>query len=116
MKERFESYKENKINLYELHEMVYEENNVALALRKLNQSKGKMAVGQDGTNFETLEKYSINELSEIVRDRLINQKMDYVKRIYILKDNGKKRPLGICSIWDKLVEKCIQLVLVVCKA
>ena len=111
MKERFESYKENKINLYELHEMVYEEKNVALALRQLNQSRGKMAKGPDGTNFETLEKYSIKELSEIVEDRLINQKMDYVKRIYILKSDGKKRPLGICSIWDKLVEKCIQLVL-----
>lgn len=23
----------------------------------------------------------------------------------------KMRPLGICSVWDKLVEKCIQLVL-----
>jgi len=71
-----------------------------------------MAKGPDGTNFETLEPYSIDELAEIVKDRLLNKKMDYVRRTYIPKGNsGKKRPLGICSVWDKLVEKCIQLVI-----
>ena len=70
-----------------------------------------MALGPDGTNIKTLEPYSILELAEIVKDRLLTKKMDYVRRTYIPKSNGKKRPLGICSIWDKLVEKCIQLVI-----
>jgi len=94
--------------------MVYDANNVVLALRQLSKSEGRMTPGPDGTNYQALENYSINELSEIVKDRLINKKMDYVRRIYIPKGNGKsdkKRPLGTCSIWDKLVEKCIQLVL-----
>jgi len=114
MEKRFNDFKGGNIDMRVLHPMVYDENNVALAVRQLNQSSGKMAKGQDGTNFETLENYSIVELAAIVKDRLINKTMDYVRRTYIPKGNkkdGKMRPLGICSVWDKLVEKCIQLVI-----
>jgi len=92
--------------------MVYDENNVAFTVRQLSKSPGRMALGPDGTNYKTLENHSVIELAEIVKDRLRNKKMDYVRRTYIPKGNtGKMRPLGICSIWDKLVEKCIQLVI-----
>lgn len=111
MEQRFNDYRDGKIDMRALHPMVYDTDNVAFALRQLSQSGGRMALGPDGTNIKTLEPYSILELAEIVKDRLLNKKMDYVRRTYISKSNGKKRPLGICSIWDKLVEKCIQVVI-----
>jgi len=111
MEQRFNDFRDGKIDMRALHNMVYDENNVALAVRQLSKSPGRMAFGPDGTNYQTLEGYSIMELAEIVKDRLLHKKMDYVRRTYIPKGNtGKTRPLGICSIWDKLVEKCIQLV------
>jgi len=111
MEQRFNDFRDGKIDMRALHSMVYDENNVALAIRQLSKSPGRMALGPDGTNYQTLENYSVMELAEIVKDRLLHKKMDYVRRTYIPKGNtGKMRPLGICSIWDKLVEKCIQLV------
>ena len=112
MKQRFIDFKDGKYNMRLLHPMVYDIDNVALALKQLSKNKGRMAKGQDGTNYNTLEHYSIHELSLIVKDRLLNKKMDYVRRTYIPKAGSEKmRPLGICSVWDKLVEKCIQLIL-----
>ena len=114
MEQRFNDFRDSKIDLRALHVMVYDTNNVALALRQLSKSPGRMTLGPDGTNYQTLENYSIMELAEIVKDRLHRKQMDYVRRTYIPKGNkknGKMRPLGICSIWDKLVEKCIQLVM-----
>jgi len=111
MEQRFNDFRDGKIDMRALHNMVYDENNVALAVRQLSKSPGRMAKGPDGTNYQTLENYSVMELSETVKDRLLRKQMDYVRRTYIPKGNtGKMRPLGICSIWDKLVEKCIQLV------
>jgi len=111
MEKRFNDFRESKVDMRMLHGMVYDENNVAFAVRQLSKSNGRMALGPDGTNYETLENYSIMELAEIVKDRLLRKQMDYVRRTHIPKGNtGKIRPLGICSIWDKLVEKCIQLV------
>jgi group II intron reverse transcriptase/maturase len=92
--------------------MVYEANNAALAVRQLSKGKGRMAKGIGGTNCETLEKYSADELAVIVKDRLLNKKTDYVRRTHIPKGKtGKMRTIGICSVWDKLREKCITLVI-----
>ena len=112
MEQRFNDFREDRIDMRTLHCMVYNENNVAFAVRQLSKASGRMALGPDGTNYETLENYSVMELTEIVKTRLLSKQMDYARRAYIPKDNtGKMRPLGICSIWDKLVEKCIQLVI-----
>lgn len=83
MEKRFEDFQNNRIDLRALHVMVYDTDNVALALRQLSKSPGRMALGPDKTNIKTLEPYSIQELAEIVKDRLTNKEwIMYGERTY----------------------------------
>ena len=45
MEKRFEDFQNNRIDLRALHVMVYDTDNVALALRQLSKSPGRMALG-----------------------------------------------------------------------
>lgn len=55
MEKRFQDFCENKIDPRALRVTVYDTNNVALALRQLSKSSGRMALGQDKSNYETSE-------------------------------------------------------------
>ena len=55
MEQRFNNFRNNKYDLRLLHPMVYEMNNVALAVRQLSKAKGRMRKGPDDTNYQTLE-------------------------------------------------------------
>ena len=50
MEQRFLDFQNGAIDMRNLHPMVYDDRNVALAVRQLSQSPGKMALGPDGTN------------------------------------------------------------------
>ena len=111
MKKRFEDYQEN-IPIDLLSECTTTEN-VNLAFKKLSESPGRFAFGPDGTSINTINDMNISapELSKIVKDRIVNKIITPVRRTYIPKSTGKKRPIGIGSIWDKLTQMCIKLVL-----
>jgi group II intron reverse transcriptase/maturase len=76
------------------------------------KSKGGVA-GVDGITFKEIENRGIKEyLSEI---KLELKERTYkplpVKRVYIRKSNGKKRPLGIPTIKDRIVQTSCKMVI-----
>lgn len=80
-----------------------------LAYRNIKSKPGNMTPGSD--------KITLDGISLRIIDRIIltmkNQSFQFkpVRREYILKPNGKTRPLGIPSPMDKLVQEAMRIIL-----
>lgn len=94
-----------------LYRLIRSENNIVLAFDCLKRNTGSRTCGVDGLTIEDLKKLSIEEIVLTIRRKLRDYRPDDVKRVYIPKDNGKKRPLGIPTIWDRLIQQCIKQVI-----
>lgn len=80
-----------------------------LAYGRLYSNKGSLTPGPDG---ETADGMSLGKIERII-DAMRHERYRFkpVRRVYIPKKNGKKRPLGLPSWSDKLVGEVIRLLL-----
>ena len=112
---------EKLCNLYEqsrqgkqfrhLMKLIVSDENVVLAYRNICKNKGSFTAGVDGKIITDIQKYPIQKVVEKVRNKLQFYQPEKVRRVYIDKGNGKQRPLGIPSIWDRLIQQCVLQVL-----
>ncbi len=97
----------------ELLEKILDGRNIAEAIDKVVANKG--AAGIDKITVEQLQEYiqsdtiNFEEIKEQIRNRKYNPKP--VKRVYIPKENGKKRGLGIPTVIDRVIQQAIVQVL-----
>ena len=94
-----------------LVELISSRDNILLAYRELKRNKGSMTAGTDKLNIRDIENLPTEDFVRIVKRKLSWYTPRPVKRVDIPKDNGKTRPLGIPSIWDRIVQQCILQVL-----
>lgn len=94
-----------------LVEIISSRDNILLAYRELKRNKGSMTAGTDKLNIRDIENISTDDFVCVVQKKLDWYAPRPVKRVEIPKDNGKTRPLGIPSIWDRIVQQCILQVL-----
>lgn len=94
-----------------LVEIISEKDNILLAYRELKRNSGSMTAGTDKLNIRDIEKIPTDTFVRIVQKKLNWYVPRPVKRVEIPKDNGKTRPLGIPSIWDRIIQQCILQVL-----
>ena len=90
----------------ELIDVITSKENLNKAYKKVVKNKG--ASGVDGMKVEELDAYikeNRNEIIQSIRNRTYMPKP--VRRVYIPKDNGKKRPLGIPTVLDRVIQQAI---------
>jgi retron-type reverse transcriptase len=93
----------------ELYRQLFNPQLYLLAYGRLYSNHGAMTSGVDG---ETADGMSLGKIGRII-DAVRHERYRFrpVKRIYIPKNNGKSRPLGLPSWSDKLVGEVIRLLL-----
>lgn len=94
----------------ELIEWILQDRNIDEAIKAVKRNKG--AAGVDEMTVDELDAYFAHHREEIKSQiREGNYKPSPVRRVYIPKANGKKRPLGIPTVTDRVVQQMVAQIL-----
>lgn len=110
LKSLTEKSKDESYRFQRLYRNLYNPEFYWLAYKNIYANKGSMTAGADGTTIDGMSNERINGIIASLRDRSYRPKP--AKRVYIAKKNSnKKRPLGIQSGNDKLVQEVVKMIL-----
>jgi RNA-directed DNA polymerase len=94
-----------------LYDKVMKEDVLEEAWRRVSRKKG--SGGVDHKDIKWIKKYGVARFLEEIREEL--EEKDYrpsnILRVYIPKDGGKKRPLGIPTVRDRVVQMAVKLII-----
>ena len=95
---------------YSLIDKIYNKNNILDAFKLVKKNKG--APGIDGETVLDFEKLLDDKINEIHCELKSGKyRPSPVKRTYIDKDDGTKRPLGIPTVKDRVVQQAVRNVI-----
>ena len=94
-----------------LIDLILNDGNLYEAMTRVIENKG--APGIDGISTKELETIFMQNKNRIKKEILsLKYRPQPVRRVYIPKPNGKKRPLGIPTVMDRVIQQAIAQVLI----
>ena len=92
-----------------LYRVLFNEEMFYVAYQRIYAKEGNMTKGTDGQNIDNMSLKRIEKLIDTLKNETYQPQPS--KRVYIPKKNGKKRPLGVPTFNDKLVQEVVRMVL-----
>ena len=103
--------RKNGVSFNRLYDIITSRENILLAFRTIKTNKGSKTAGADGRTIDEFKDFSEEELVSFIQKRLLNYQPMKVRRVLIPKPNGDKRPLGIPSMSDRIIQQAFKQVL-----
>lgn len=101
--------KDSDYKFERLYRILFNEGIFHVAYQRIYAKHGNMTPGTDGQTIDQMSVQRIERLIDSLRNESYQPKP--ARRVYIPKKNGKKRPLGIPSFEDKLVQESVRIIL-----
>ncbi|MCR8964218.1 group II intron reverse transcriptase/maturase [Brevibacillus halotolerans] len=107
----YESSRCNNTKGINLLDIITRKNNILLAYRNIKTNNGSMTAGTDGETIMKFKEMNDDEFVELIRKSIFDYTPQPIRRVEIPKPNGTKRPLGIPTIRDRIIQQCFKQVL-----
>lgn len=106
----YEKSKEG-ISFTGLLEAVVSDVTIVTAVHNIKSNKGSKTAGIDEMKMDSYLQMPREEFIKLIRDKVRGYKPKPARRVYIPKSNGKKRPLGIPTVLDRIIQECIRIII-----
>ena len=106
----YQRSKEN-VSFTGLLEAIANEVTIITAIHNIKSNKGSKTSGVDKVKVDRYLQMPKEELISLIQSNLRFYRPKPARRIYIEKDNGKQRPLGIPTILDRIIQECVRIII-----